>query len=158
MKYRIALSLVLGAVWLTWSGIFEPLLLSLGLVSVVIVLFLAQRMKLIDAEGVPIELSLRALLYAPWLMLEIFKSNIDVARRILSPSLPISPRMLRVKATQRGDLGQVIYANSITLTPGTVSVEMEGSEITVHALTREAAEGLLAGEMDRRVTRVEGRR
>ena len=81
----------------------------------------------------------------------------DVAKRILSPRLPISPRVIRVKAGQQSDLARVIYANSITLTPGTVSLSLEGDEIEVHALTREAAEELESGKMDRRVTRTEGR-
>jgi multicomponent Na+:H+ antiporter subunit E len=81
---------------------------------------------------------------------------VDVARRILDPKLPISPRLIKVKATQKRDLGRVIYANSITLTPGTVSVKMDGDEITVHALTREAAEGVETGAMDAKVTRLEG--
>lgn len=82
-------------------------------------------------------------------------ANIDVARRILNPKLPIAPMMIRVKASQKGDLARVIFANSITLTPGTVSVDMQGDEIAVHALTPEAAEFDETGEMDRRVSRLE---
>jgi len=159
VKYVISLILVLTGIWLLWSGIYEPLLLGLGAVSVLTVVGLCFRMGLIDAEGAPFELLPRALLYAPWLLWEIFKANLDVARRILSPGLPISPRMIEVEAGQRTDLGLTIYANSITLTPGTVSVGVDGDRrtIRVHALTAEAAEGVESGVMDRRVTRVEGR-
>jgi multicomponent Na+:H+ antiporter subunit E len=66
--------------------------------------------------------------------------------------------LIRVKTSQRRDAGRVIYANCITLTPGTVSIDVTGDEIVVHALTREAARDLASGEMDRRVTRYEGRR
>ncbi len=104
----------------------------------------------------PTHLLPRLLLYAPWLVWEVVKANIDVARRILTPSLPISPRMIKVKAGQQSDLGRVIYANSITLTPGTVSVDVEDDTILVHALTKEAADGVETGEMDRKVTRLEG--
>jgi multicomponent Na+:H+ antiporter subunit E len=114
------------------------------------------RMRVVDREGAPIEPSLRALVYLPWLLWQIAKANLDVARRILDPRLPIDPRVIRVRASQRRDLARVIYANSITLTPGTVSIDVAGDRITVHALTREAAEGLATGEMDRRVSRVEG--
>jgi multicomponent Na+:H+ antiporter subunit E len=65
--------------------------------------------------------------------------------------------MVWVPATQRTDVGKVIYANSITLTPGTVSVEIENDRILVHAITREAAEGLESGDMDRRVDAIEAR-
>jgi len=158
LKYVISLSIVLAAVWLTWSGIFETLTLSLGLISVIGVVLLARRMGLTDSEGTPLEASLRSLTYAPWLAKEILLANLDVARRILSPSLPISPRMIRIKARERTDLARVIYANSITLTPGTVSVEVDGADFAVHALTSEAAEALEHGEMDRRVARIDGQR
>ena len=114
------------------------------------------RMDVADREGHPIHLTWRALTYMPWLTMEIIKANIDVARQILSPSMPITPTLLRVKASQTSDLGQVIYANSITLTPGTISVDVANGEILVHALSRAGAESLLEGEMDRRVTRMAG--
>jgi multicomponent Na+:H+ antiporter subunit E len=74
----------------------------------------------------------------------------------LSPSLPISPTIIHVRASQKSDLGKVIYGNSITLTPGTVAIDIDGDKIEVHALTREAAQALRDGDMDRRVTRLEG--
>jgi len=148
---------VLGLTWTLWSGYYTPLLLALGFVSVLVVVAICIRMGLVDDEGAPVELLPRLWAYLPWLMWEICKANVDVARRILDPRLPIAPRMIRVVAGQRRDLGRVIYANSITLTPGTVSVAVEGDEILVHALTAAAADGLAEGEMDRRVTRLEGR-
>ena len=113
-------------------------------------------MNLIDQEGVPLQLGLRPFThYAPWLFKEIVLANIDVACRILTPSLPIRPRMIRIKSSQKGDLGRVIFANSITLTPGTVSVDLVGNEFVVHALTEAAAADDASGEMDRRVTALE---
>ena len=156
MKYAISLGLVLFGVWLLWSGHREVLLITLGAVSTVAVVALAVRMRLTDEEGTPLRLPLRAWRFLPWLFWEIAKANVDVARCILSPRLPIRPRLIRVKTSQRSDLGRVIYANCITLTPGTVSVDLEGDEILVHALTPAAADGLENGEMDRRVTDYEG--
>ncbi|MEE8517102.1 MAG: Na+/H+ antiporter subunit E, partial [Alphaproteobacteria bacterium] len=75
---------------------------------------------------------------------------------ILTPSLPITPELFWMKASQKTDVGRVIHANSITLTPGTVSVEVEGDSILVHSITAEMADGTRSGEMDRYVTRVEG--
>ncbi|MFQ5844992.1 MAG: Na+/H+ antiporter subunit E [Planctomycetota bacterium] len=155
MKHSLGLGLVLFAVWVLWSGHLEPSLLILGLVSCGVVVALTRRMELAEPERLP-GLWWRMVLYAPWLVAAIARANVDVARRILHPRLPIGPRVVRVRAGQRTDLGRVLYANSITLTPGTVSIDMEGDEITVHALTREAAEGLQSGAMDRRVTRMEG--
>jgi multicomponent Na+:H+ antiporter subunit E len=153
----VILFVVLVGVWVLWSGHFTPLLLSLGVLSCAFVAWIAWRMNLLDREGVPIEITPRVLLYLPYLAIEIVKANIDVARRIVAPRMPISPRVFRTSARQKTDLGRVLYANSITLTPGTVSIGMGGDEITVHALTAEAEAGVLNDEMNRRVARVEGR-
>jgi multicomponent Na+:H+ antiporter subunit E len=155
LKYTVSLSLVLFGVWLLWSGHYTPLLLLFGVLSCGAVVTIARRMGTVDQEGVPVELPLRALSYLPWLLWEIVKSNVDIARRILTPSLPVNPRLIKIKAGQRTDIGRVIYANSITLTPGTVTVGVEGDELTIHALTKEAADALETGEMNRRVTRLE---
>jgi multicomponent Na+:H+ antiporter subunit E len=142
-------------VWLLLSGHYTPLIMTFGLVSVGVVVAIALRMDVIDHESVPIHLTGRFLSYWFWLAVEIVKANIDVAKRIWSPSLPISPTLFRLKTSQPGELGQVIYANSITLTPGTVSVSLEDGKILVHAIAREVGDDLSAGEMDRRVTRLE---
>lgn len=156
MLHSISLGLLLFGVWLLLSGFFEPLLLGLGVVSCLVVVLIAHRMDVIDREGHPIHLGWRIVLYWFWLALEIVKSNIDVARRILDPKLPIHPVLIRLQASQKSELGLVIYANSITLTPGTVSVQVEAGEILVHAIAEEPAEALRQGDMDRRVSAVEG--
>lgn len=157
MGHFISLGAVLFGVWLLLSGHFDPLLIGLGVVSCAVVVLATWRMELIDHEGHPIHLTLRGLFfYWPWLGWEIVKANWDVARRVLAPSMPISPTMVRVDASQKTDLGIVIYANSITLTPGTVSVDVGEGKILVHALTREGAEALKEGTMDRKVTRMMG--
>jgi len=157
MLHTISLSLVLFALWLLLSGIYEPLLIFFGVGSCALVLLIAWRMDLIDHEAIPLHVSLGIFGYFAWLQKEIVKANLDVAKLIVNPELPISPRMIRVKATQKTDVGIVTHANSITLTPGTVSVDIEGDEILVHAISREAAEGTLEGSIDRRVTAVEER-
>jgi multicomponent Na+:H+ antiporter subunit E len=156
MKYSVGLFLALAVMWILWSWHFNALLLALGTASCVTVFLIARGMGLTEHEGTSPAILLRLPLYLPWLFLEIVKANFDVARRILTPGLPIDPRVIRVRAGQAGDLARVIYANSITLTPGTVSIDTEGDTITVHALTAAAAEGVQSGEMDRRVTRLEG--
>lgn len=157
MRYVIAVA-ILFAFWTLMSGHFTPFLLGAGVASSVAVVWFARRMTVIDERGFPVHLGPAAVLYWPWLVKEIVKSAWDVAKIILTPSLPISPRWVRVKATQRTAIGRVTYANSITLTPGTITIEAEDDEFLVHALTRAGAEGLLEGEMDRRVSRFEGSR
>lgn len=151
---------VLYLLWLLLSGHWQPFLLSVGALCAVGVLLLALRMEVIDHESYPLHLRpWRVLGYWMWLVVEIVKANVDVARRILDPALPISPRVVRLKASQRTRLGRVIYANSITLTPGTVSIDVreDDEHIEVHALTQEAAAALEGGGMDRRVSRLEAR-
>lgn len=152
----IALAFVLTFFWLGLSGYLFPLILILGVLSVSATVLLAIRMDLIDEEGFPIHLTWSAFSYLPWLFLEIVKSNLDVTKRVLSIRMPISPTTFETPVSQKSDLGQVIYANSITLTPGTVSVDLESGSILVHALSVDGAEGVLEGEMDKRVTKLEG--
>jgi multicomponent Na+:H+ antiporter subunit E len=130
----------------------------LGLFSCLFVLLVMRRMRAIDEEAVPVEITARALLYLPWLLWEIVKANFDVAARILRPRMPIRPHVFKVRVGQRSDLARVIHANSITLTPGTVTIGMSGDEFTIHALTDEAAAGVLGGKMNERVSAVERRR
>ncbi len=157
MRYTISSPVVtLVVVWLLWSGHYTPLLVGLGLCSCVLVAAVAARMGIADREGHPVHLLGRSILYWPWLLWSIAKANIAVARAILHPRLPISPTLIRVKASQKSALGRVAYANSITLTPGTVSLDVSGDLILVHALTRASAEELLGGAMDRRVAAMEG--
>ncbi|MGD2138840.1 MAG: Na+/H+ antiporter subunit E [Burkholderiales bacterium] len=149
--------LVLFAFWLLLSGHYTGFLVGAGAVCALGVVLFARRMDVVDREGHPVQLVPRALLfYWPWLIKEIFKSALQVAVIILHPRLPISPVLLRVRATQKTDVGRTTFANSITLTPGTISVDVGDDEILVHALTQDGASGLANGEMDRRVTRFEG--
>ena len=155
MYRTISLNIMLFAIWLLWSGHYTALLLGLGVLSCLLSVYLCQRMGIIDLEGHPTHMLFGFVAYLPWLAWALVRANLSIARCILTPSLPISPRLIRVKASQKTHLGQVIYANSITLTPGTVSVDVEEGAITVHALTQDAASEVLAGPMDRRVTRLE---
>ena len=156
MRYRLSLFVMLAAVWLLLSGHYTPLLLVFGALSCAFVTYLAQRFDVVDHESHPLHMWWRLPGYWVWLLVEIIKSNIDVGRCIIHPSLPIDPRLFEVDASQKTDLGLVVFANSITLTPGTVTVELEEGLLRVHALTTEAAEEVMSGEMDRRVTAMEG--
>ncbi len=149
---------LLFAVWLLWSGHTEPLIISFGLASCALTVWLTMRMYRRGDIHPTYSLGLRPLAYVPWLLWEIVKSNLDVARVVLSPKMPISPRLIRVLSSQRTESGQAIFANSITLTPGTITLDLREGEALVHALTAEAAEGLQSGEMNRRVAALEAER
>lgn len=152
----ISLAGFLFAFWLVLSGHYTPMLVGAGLVSAILCALAARRMQALDEEGHPIQLAAGALSYYPWLLWEIVKSAWAVTRIVLHPRLPISPTMTVVKASQKSPAALVTYANSITLTPGTLTVGVSGDEFLVHALTREGALDLESGGMDRRVARFEG--
>ncbi len=151
IKHVVSLLVVVALLWFALSGYTKPLLLSLGTVSAALTVWLAVRMEIIDRESYPFEISLQLLVYWLWLGKEVIKSNIDVAQRILGPASAISPTVTRVPTGKRTDLGLAIYANSITLTPGTVSMNVEDGIIEVHALTLAGADSLHSGTMARRI-------
>jgi len=154
--YRpVSLVVSLYLFWLLLSGFFTPFLMAAGLGSAVAVVWVARRMNVVDPEGHPIHLGPKVLLYWPWLLKEIVKSAWTVSRIIMDPKLPISPTLVRFKPTQKSDVGLVIHANSITLTPGTITIEAGPNEFLVHGVTRAVAEGAVDSEMDRRVSACE---
>ncbi|MEO0443564.1 MAG: Na+/H+ antiporter subunit E, partial [Pseudomonadota bacterium] len=119
--YRLMITLTLF--WLLFSGMFKPLLLILGLISIAIVCVLATNMQVLMHKGQPLAFRLLPFLrYCCWLIVEVLISNIQVIKRIVQPSLPINPILKAVPACQKTEVGKVIYANSITLTPGTVAI------------------------------------
>lgn len=143
-----------GLIFLFWfmlSGHTEVLLIVLGILSTLLSVYLSKRMNIIDHESYPFNLSLPLLKYYIFLSKEIIKANIDVIKRILSPGQTISPQVISIPASKKTDLSKVIYANSITLTPGTVTLEISGDVIKVHALSKEGAEDLQSGEMAKAV-------
>lgn len=147
--------ILLALLWGLLSGHTDPLIVGFGVFSVLLVGFLAQRM---DRDDRPVGLRWMGLPvagYLVWLFKEIVVSNLQVTREILRLRLALTPTVARVPATQRSPMARTIYANSITLTPGTVSVVVDSNDILIHALMREGAESLQAGDMDRRVAALE---
>jgi multicomponent Na+:H+ antiporter subunit E len=151
----ISFGIILYLFWLALSGYFKPFLLIGGLACTLFVLYVARRMKLLDTEGYPAHLLPAASTYWPWLIREMIKAGWNVTKVVLSPKLAISPTMTRVAASQHTAAGIATYANSITLTPGTVTTGVRGNILTVHALERGGALDLEEGGMDARVTQFE---
>ena len=139
---------ILCVFWLLLSGHSEPLLLGLGLGSVMLTIILMKRMNVIDHESYPLHLSSQLPAFFVYIIREIVNANIDVIKRIMTSSgKSISPQLVELPLPQKTNLGRVIYANAITLTPGTVSVELTKDKVIVHALTKEAADELSSGKM-----------
>jgi len=158
MLQRAILFVLFYAFWILMSGYFTPFLLGAGALASAAVVWFVERMHVADREGHPAHLGRSALLYWPWLVKEILKSAIEVSRVILDPRLPASPTVVRFRPSQQTVVGLVTHANSITLTPGTLSIEVGPERFVVHGLTRAGAQGAVDSEMDRRVTRFEGGR
>lgn len=151
MKHITGLIFFAAILWWILSGYAKPLLISLGIVSVLFTAFLAHRMKILDEESQPLHLSLSLLRFWGYLLGQIVISNIKMVFIILSPKMDIDPRILRVPVRQQGVLGNAILGNSITLTPGTVTLDIGNGEVEVHAINREAAEDIENGVFDQRV-------
>lgn len=155
MKHTISLFLTLSAFWLFNSGHNTTLILFLALCSIVLVLVISHRMDVVDHESQPFHLPPNIFGYYLWLTKEIIQSNISVVKHIWLGNESISPTLKRIKISQKTDMGKVIYANSITLTPGTVVIDLLDDEVIVHALLSDDIETLSSGEMDRRVSLLE---
>jgi len=151
----VTVFLFLSGNWVLWSGYYNPLLLTLGVFSCALSVYVAVRMQLLDKEGFPIEIFLSFLAYLPWLLRELVKSGVEISLCVLNPRVHIAPRIVKIKPTQKTSLGLMIYANSITLTPGTVSIGVSNEEIEVHTLTDNAEKDLINGTMNRRVAAIE---
>lgn len=157
MRHILFLGTTLTLLWLALSGFFTPLMLSFGVFSVLLVGLIVHRMDVVDHEGHPLHLRpLRLLLYWCWLLKEIVVSNIAVARIILSPKMPISPTVIKVNVSQLSEVGQVNYGNSVTLTPGSLTMSLDPSgDVTIHTLTRETAAEIQQGELAVRLAKIE---
>ena len=155
MRHTILLSLTLTAFWLAISEHYTPLMLLLGMISIASVVYVAHRMDVVDHEAQPLLLTLKIPGYYAWLIKEIFLANLLVVKHVWLGNKSISPVFATITASQKTEMGKVIYANSITLTPGTVTVNIEGDQFLIHALLRESIKDLEAGKMDKRVTQLE---
>ncbi len=151
----------LAAIWLLMSGIYKPLVIGFGLLSVATVVFITRRMDKVDQDRLefairPVEL----VRYFVWLLAEIARANWAVTRLILSRKMPLRQVIFDVPSSQSTDIGRTLFANSITLTPGTISVETveNNNVIQVHAVAYEEGDPEALADMDRRVTAVETRK
>jgi len=150
MIYLPGLVLALAVLWFALSGQTSPFFIGLGVVSVLLTLWLAGRLRIIDRNASPFYRLPQMLVYLGWLIVEVVKANIAVIARVLGPRHAIDPAVVRLRTRARTDLGKALFANSITLTPGTVTIDVQGDKVMVHALVRERASVASFEPMDRR--------
>ncbi|MBE0446924.1 MAG: Na+/H+ antiporter subunit E [Actinobacteria bacterium] len=150
-------AIIMFIFWMLLSGHFTFILVLSGIASSLLVAYLSH--DLLIGEG-DIKLNIariyRFIKYLPWLLWQIALANLDLVYRTLHPKMPIDPVVIGFKNEYKTDMGVVTLANSITLTPGTVTIEANNNEFIVHAIAKGPAESLLAGEMQERVKRIEG--
>jgi len=164
VKKSTVVLVLLFAAWLVWSGgysipgadHFHGLVLALGLASCVIVLALHARMERQHSDRTSYLRVLGFITYGPWLFWQIVLSNLQIARVVLSPKLPIHPQLVRIRANLRTDFGWTVLANSITLTPGTLTLDVRNGFALIHALTDETAADIRSGTFPDKVAQLEG--
>lgn len=146
------LALFLGAAWLLWSGLYKPLLLALGAGSCLLTLWLVRRMGFFDDDTFAFRYDGRILGFWGWLFLEIVRSSLQVARVVLRPRLVVDPKIVTLEAGDLELVDQALLGNSITLAPGTLTIDAHDGRLLVHALTADGARAIEGGEMKRRIS------
>jgi multicomponent Na+:H+ antiporter subunit E len=143
---------ILFVFWIVLSGKFDLFHMSLGVICSGIVSFISHDLLFANVRVGDIRLMLwRFVTYIPWLLYQILLANFHVASLVLSPRMPIFPQVVRFKTKLESDMSWVTLANSITLTPGTITMDIREREFFVHALSKKVADDLSTGEMEDRV-------
>jgi multicomponent Na+:H+ antiporter subunit E len=163
-KYRalnlLAAFTLLYGFWIILSGFFDLFHLSLGAICAAIVAYASHDLLFTQTNLKTLRERHTAgknfLLYLPWLMYQIYLANVHVVYLVWSPRMPIDPKIIRFRTKWEGDLVLVTMGNSITLTPGTITLDIRDGEFYVHALSKKVADDLLGGEMQDRVGRIYG--
>jgi multicomponent Na+:H+ antiporter subunit E len=141
--------------WILLSGKFDLFHLTLGVISSALVSFLSTDLFMYEQGKNRVSTGLRFLMYLPWLLYQIVLSTLHVTFLALHPKMKdqIDPTIVTFKTTLKTDIAKVALANSITLTPGTITIRVVDQVFHVHAISRKAAAGL-PGEMEERLAKV----
>ena len=150
-------AVIMFAFWIFLSGEFTFVLILSGIISSLFVSYLCHDI-LIGKTNIKVSIMriIRFIKYLPWLLWQIMLANLDLVYRVLHPEMPIDPAIIRFKNNYKTEIGMVILGNSITLTPGTVTIEVNKDEFIVHAIAKKPLKALLAGEMQKKVKKIEG--
>lgn len=151
IKHLVSWTLILSAFWLVLSGYLKPLLLSFGVASVALVVLLVYRMNANDSEKQKLALNLSFFQYIIWLSGQIVLSSIQVTKLVWGKTTDLSPATGKLPLDKIPKRSRVLYANSITLTPGTLSSDLDDDYVTVHALNEDSIKELRHGDMTEKV-------
>ena len=154
-KKFFVLYIIIFSFWLLLSGVLDSFHIISGLISTGIVTKFTYDMVYVSETGHHNVIKIiRFFIYLPWILYQIILANFDVAKKALSPTMPIDPDFVTFNSFLQGDLSKTVLANSITLTPGTVTVDIDGDEFLIHAISKEAGDDLLEGTMERNVAHI----
>ena len=157
MKYSIVLLFLLAIFWLTSSGYFNGFLLSMGALSCLFALWIGRRMVIVDDESVPVQIGIIPMArYFFWLVKQIALSNKALIKIVMSEKPEIKRALFKITTSPKTSIGKVIMANSITLTPGTVTTSIEADCMQIHALVDPGVDDPTILEIDQRVRALEG--
>jgi multicomponent Na+:H+ antiporter subunit E len=157
--YRIVIFLLLFGIWIIFSGQFDAFHLSLGIISCLIVtaisssFFFSNRSKTLSTR---IGELMRLPGYMLWLLWQVVLSNIHILKMALTPGeiKELDPSLVRIKTKLKTDFGKYALANSITLTPGTITIDIDGDEMLIHSISKHTADGVKDDTMERKVAQV----
>lgn len=151
----IGTGIILFAFWVLLSGQFDAFHLTLGAICSSLVAYLYHDLLFANVRVGDMRIvAWRFITYIPWLLYQILMSNIHVASLVLRRKMPIDPKIVTFKTKLETDISCVTLANSITLTPGTITMEIRDGVYYVHALSKKVADELRAGEMEDRVAHI----
>ena len=142
--------------WFLLSGMTNLLMIMLGLFSSFLVVWIINKMDLIDHEVSFHNFNIgKLIIYFFWLLREIIVSNLKVCLYIVTPNKKINPEIIKIKSSQNSEFANVLYANSITLTPGTVTIDVDKNDFIVHTLDTQFKESLEKNIMDQKILSTE---
>ncbi len=150
-------TIVMFAFWILLSGEFTFILITSGVVASLITAYLSHDIFVGKADlKTETGRVFKFIVYIPWLLWKIILANVEIAYLVLNPKPLVDPQIVRFKNDLKTDLGIVTLAHSITLTPGTVTVEANREEFVIHAIWQKSADGIIGGEMQQKVKKIEG--
>lgn len=149
MKKFISLFLILFVIWISVSGLHIQELMLGAVVAAILSYILSSYLNFSISLKIIPKLIMFLLLYIPNLIIELIKANLDVAKRVLDPKLPINPGIVKIPTQVKGDLGKLVLANSITLTPGTISIDADDENVYIHWID---VKGANSGEYQKNVS------
>ncbi len=149
----VATFIILFVFWMVMAGRFDLLHIILGIISSLIVTVISGDLLFKESREGRGKEAIRFIMYIPWLIYQIILANWQVARLALSPRMSelFDPQFIKIKVNLKSDIAKVTFANSITLTPGTITAGIKDNEFLIHALWQPAVDDLLSQEMEKKI-------